>query len=313
MKLLLPDALPLNPSLPSDVDVVRYSVRDRLPAQYHDAEAIVLWSISPRWLKQASQDLTAVRWVQTLTAGADAVVAAGFRSEAVITTGVGLHDGPVAEHALGLILAAARRLDLALDAQRAHRWATELTLNQPLGNTERFTMVAGSRIVIWGFGGIGQRLASYLAPLGAEVIGVAQSAGTRAGFPVVTAAELPDILPSTDVLVNILPATPETAGIVDADILAQLPRKAWLVNVGRGATVDEAALRTALWDGVIAGAALDVTAAEPLPVDDLIWDAPNLIHTPHSAGGRPQGSEALIEANLTALRAGEPLRNTVSR
>ena len=313
MKLLLPDALPLDPTLPEDVELVRYSVRDRLPAEHHDADAIVLWSISPRWLRQASQDLASVRWVQTLTAGADAVVDAGFRPEAVLTTGVGLHDGPVAEHALGLILAAARRFDLAFDAQRERRWATELTLNQPLGNAERFTMVAGSRIVIWGFGGIGQRLASYLAPLGAEVIGVAQSAGSRAGFPVVTAAELPEILPSTDVLVNILPATPATAGIVGTEILAQLPRRAWLVNVGRGATVDETALRTALWDGVIAGAALDVTAAEPLPADDPLRDAPNLLHTPHSAGGRPQGSEELIEANLAALRAGEPLRNTVER
>ena len=114
--------------------------------------------------------------------------------------------------------------------------------------------VDGARVVVWGFGGIGQRLAAHLRALGADVVGVAQSAGERAGCPVVTPSSVPDVLPGADVLVNILPATSATAGVVDAATLALLPRKAWFVNVGRGATVDEDALRTALWDGVIAGA-----------------------------------------------------------
>lgn len=313
MKLLLPDAMPLDLDLPDGVETVLYSVRDPLPPEHHDADAIVLWSISPRWLKRAATDLHAVRWAQTLTAGTDVLEQAGFGDDVVLTSGTGLHDGPVAEHALALILAAARRLDVAAEAVRTHRWARELTVDQPLDNAERFTMIDGARVVVWGFGGIGQRLAAHLRALGADVVGVAQSAGERAGFPVVTPSSLPDVLPGADVLVNILPATSATATVVDAETLALLPRKAWFVNVGRGATVDEDALRTALWDGVIAGAALDVTATEPLPEQDPLWDAPNLILTPHSAGGRPLGSEELIQANVAALLAGEELRNVVTR
>lgn len=313
MKLLLPDSFPLNPDLPAEVEVIRYSGRDPIPAEHHDADAVVLWSLSTRWMARAAQDLTAVRWVQTLSAGTDAVEAAGFRPEATLTSGNGLHDGPVAEHALGLILAAARRLDIALDAQRSQRWATELTRAQPLDNAERFTLIRGARVVIWGFGGIGQRLAGYLRAMGADVVGIAQSAGERAGFPVVTADDLAQVLAEADVLVNILPATEATTGVIDAAVLAQLPRKAWLVNVGRGATVDQDALRTALWDGVIAGAALDVTTPEPLPATDPLWKAPNLILTPHSAGGRPLGAEELVAENVAALLAGRPLRNAIER
>lgn len=313
MKILLPDSLPLDPVLPDEVTPVRYSVREPIPAEHRDAEAIVLWSISPRWLRQAAVDLPHLRLVQTLTAGTDAVEAAGFGTDIVLTSGVGLHDIPVAEHALALVLAAARRLDLAAQALAERRWATELAIPQPLDNATRFGLVHGARVVIWGFGGIGQRLARYLEPMGAHVVGVARSAGERDGFEVVTADNLPRVLADADVLVNVLPASPETARVVDTAVLAALPRKAWLVNVGRGATVDEGALLDALRAGTIAGAALDVTTTEPLPADDPLWDAPNLILTPHSAGGRPLGSEALVEHNVRALLAGEELRNVVSR
>jgi phosphoglycerate dehydrogenase-like enzyme len=86
-----------------------------------------------------------------------------------------------------------------------------------------------------------------------------------------------------------------------------------VVNVGRGATVDEAALVAALADGTIAGAALDVTAREPLPPESPLWEAPNLLLTPHAAGGRPVGADELISANVAALLAGEELRNVVAR
>ena len=121
------------------------------------------------------------------------------------------------------------------------------------------------------------------------------------------------VLPTADVLVNILPTAPATDRVVDARRLALLPRKAWLVNVGRGSTVDEDALVEALRAGELAGAALDVTRTEPLPVDSPLWDLPNVIITPHGAGGRPLGAAALIAANALALRRGEPLTNVVDR
>jgi phosphoglycerate dehydrogenase-like enzyme len=246
-------------------------------------------------------------------AGPDTLVAAGFAPAVALASGRGLHDGPVAEHALALVLAAARRLDLARDAQRAHRWATELGGVQSDRTDAVFRTLDGAHVVIWGFGSIAHRLAPLLSALGARVTGVASTAGERAGFPVVTDSELPDLLPTADVLVSLLPALPTTRGALTADLLARLPRHAWFVNVGRGATVDEPALLAALRDGTLAGAALDVFTTEPLPEDSPWWRAPNLILTPHAAGGRPQHAEELIEANLEALRTGAPLRNPVSR
>lgn len=313
MKLLIPTTLPLSLTVPAGVEVVRYTADGPIPPEHRDAEGIVLWAAAAAWMAQAARDLPRLRWVQSLAAGTDAVEAAGFRAEAVLCSGAGLHDVTVAEHTLGLILAAARRLDVAVRAVQEHRWASELSVNQPLDNATSFGIVRGSRIVIWGFGGIGRTLAGYLRALGAEVVGVARSPRDDDGVRVVTAEDLPVELATADVLVDILPATPATAGIVNAEVLGMLPRRAWLVNVGRGATVDQVALATALREGVIAGAALDVTTPEPLPPGDPLWDAPNLILTPHSAGGRPLGGEALIEANLAAVLAGAPLRNVVGR
>jgi phosphoglycerate dehydrogenase-like enzyme len=141
---------------------------------------------------------------------------------------------------------------------------------------------------------------------------VAQSAGERHGFPVVTAAALPTLLPTADVLINILPASDSTRRIVDQEVLGLLPAHAWLVNVGRGATVDEEALLAALRSGRLAGAALDVFETEPLPATSALWDEPNVLITPHAAGGRPLGAAERIRSNYEALEAGRPLSHVVS-
>jgi phosphoglycerate dehydrogenase-like enzyme len=143
------------------------------------------------------------------------------------------------------------------------------------------------------------------------VIGVARTPRADGAYTVVD--DVDAVLPQADVLVNILPTAPATDRALDARRLALLPRTAWLVNVGRGSTVDEDALVDALRDGGLAGAALDVTRTEPLPVDSPLWDLPNVILTPHAAGGRPLGAAALIAANARALQRGEPLTNVVER
>jgi phosphoglycerate dehydrogenase-like enzyme len=230
----------------------------------------------------------------------------------VITSGAGLHDKTVAEHTLALVLAAARRLNLLVRAQIGHRWAAELGGLQPVRDTSNFRTLRDAHVVIWGFGGIAATLAPLLAALGARVTGVAQSAGERHGFPVVTAAALPTLLPTADVLINILPASDSTRRIVDQEVLGLLPSHAWLVNVGRGATVDEEALLAALRSGRLAGAALDVFETEPLPAASALWDEPNVLITPHAAGGRPLGAAERIRSNYEALEAGRPLSHVVS-
>src|SRR4051812_40187369 len=246
MKLLLPDSIDLDVALPDGVHSVVYAIDEPVPDDHLDAEALVVWGNPPVPLRDAARRLTRLRWVQTLAAGPDAVLQAGFAPDVVITGGTGLHDVTVAEHALALTLAAARRLNLLVRAQIGHRWAEELGGRQSVHEPGNFRTLRGARVVVWGFGGIAATLAPYLAALGARVTGVARAAGTRHGFPVVTADRLPELLPDTDVLINILPATPDTDRAVDAAVLGLLPRHAWLINVGRGSTVDEAALLDAI-------------------------------------------------------------------
>ena len=114
-------------------------------------------------------------------------------------------------------------------------------------------------------------------------------------------------------LINILPATPDIARIVDARVLGLLPAHAWLINVGRGHTVDEDALLAALRSNRLAGAALDVFETEPLPPTSGLWDEPNILISPHAAGGRPLGAADRIRENLDALLAGRPLTHVVAR
>ncbi|MEU4422026.1 phosphoglycerate dehydrogenase [Actinoplanes sp. NPDC024001] len=312
MKVLLPDTVALDPDLPAGTVAITYDVRRPVPDEHTDAEVLVVWGNPPEALSEAATRLKSLRWVQTLAAGPDAVLAAGFGPDVLITAGLGLHDQTVAEHTLALVLAAARRLNLLVRAQIGHRWAGELGGLQPVDDPGAFRTLRGATVVIWGFGGIAATLAPLLAALGADVTGVARSAGTRHGFPVVTEEAFAELLPRTDVLISILPATPATTRVLDAGVLAQLQPHAWVVNVGRGSTLDEVALLNAIRSGRLAGTALDVFATEPLGAESPLWDEPNIIISPHAAGGRPVGASELITANVAAFRAGQPLRNLVS-
>jgi phosphoglycerate dehydrogenase-like enzyme len=318
VKILVPGNVPFDivPDLDDPADVaVPYAMREPIPDEHLDAEAIVTWSTPQPVLEDAARRLTGLRWVQTLSAGPDAALAAGFAPEVVISSGRGLHDSTVAEHALALVLATVRRIDRSLAAQRDHVWERGLGKEQASAEAGRTFTLDGARVTIWGFGSIAQRLAPLLAALGARVTGVASTAGERAGFPVVDEPGLAELLPATDVLVSVLPATEETKHALDADRLALLPAHARFVNVGRGATVDEAALVDALASGRLAGAALDVTETEPLPAESPLWDAPNVIITPHVAGGRPQQAQQFLTEQVRAWRSGGPqaLCNVVER
>jgi phosphoglycerate dehydrogenase-like enzyme len=315
VKILVPDTIQLDLAglrkADAELDPVGYRVAEPIPDEHVDAEVLVAWSNPPGPLADAARRLTKLRWVQDLAAGPGVTLQAGFPAEVVITSGRSLHDRTVAEHALALTLAAARHLHVAVRAQIGHRWAPEIGGLQPHDNAQGFTTLRDANVVIWGFGGIARTLAPLYTALGADVVGVARTPRTDGPYRVVD--DVDAVLPTADVLVNILPTAPATDRVVDARRLALLPRKAWLVNVGRGSTVDEDALVDALRAGELAGAALDVTRTEPLPVDSPLWDLPNVIITPHGAGGRPLGAAALVAANALALRRGEPLTNVVDR
>jgi phosphoglycerate dehydrogenase-like enzyme len=311
--VLLPTTVAMPDSTPAGTRYVPYDPYTPLPDELLDAEVLGVWGNPDPQLADAARRMRKLQLVQLFSAGSDNAVRAGFDAGVVIASGRGLHDRPVAEHALTLVLAAARRLHRAFAAQRDHEWATDIGGLQPEPSPGVFSTLRGADVVIWGFGSIGRTLAPHLTALGATVTGAARSARQEGPVTVIDESDLLARLPDTDVLIMILPSTPATRGALDAEKLAALPRHAWVVNVGRGDAVDEPALMGALRAKQIAGAALDVTTIEPLPADSPLWDTPNLIITPHAAGGRPLGAADLLAENLTALLAGRPLRNVVDR
>ncbi|WP_167051798.1 NAD(P)-dependent oxidoreductase [Salinibacterium sp. ZJ77] len=313
MKLLIPDTVEFALDPIDGVQIIEYQAAERLPVEHEDAEALVAWGNSDAWLSDVAQRLTRLRWVQTLSAGTDQMIASGFAPQVAITSGRSLQNPGVAEHALALALAGARRIHTLTRAQLGHRWAAEIGGRQPIRDPERVTTLRDAHVVVWGFGSIAQTLAPMLTALGSRVTGVARSAGERGGYPVIAEADVDSILPSADVLIMIMPSTPQTRHLLNAKRLALLSHRTWVVNVGRGTTIDEAALIDALRAERIAGAALDVTEIEPLPLSSPLWDLPNVIITPHTAGGRPVGAADLVRDNAIALRDGQPLANTIAR
>ncbi|MDN6429314.1 MAG: D-2-hydroxyacid dehydrogenase [Propionibacterium sp.] len=301
MKILVTDMTPLGAmDLPEGVLALPFDERRRVPEQHRDAEALVVWGQNPD-LESFFADLPHLRWVQTLQAGPDRIMAAGLPEDVIITNGVHFHDVTVAEHALALALANLRRLPECLEAQHEHRWASELGGIQPLRPKGRVTTLWESNVVVWGFGAIGQTIAQRFSAVGAHVTGIAHTSGKRAGFTVLAVGDADEALRGADVLVMVLPTRPDTHHILDARVLDLLPDHAQVVNVGRGSTVDEGALAAALSEGRLGAAALDVAEVEPLPADSPLWDAPRILITPHGAGGRPVGVEERVSHNVRAL------------
>ncbi len=290
-----------------------YDPRDPIPGEHYDATVLVAWGNSDNHLKHAASHLHSLQWVQTLAAGADSVLGAGFGEGVIVSSGRSLHNLPVAEHALALVLAAARRLHTVIRAQIGHRWAEEVGGVQPEHNPDVFTTLRGARVLIWGFGGIARTITPHLLALGATVVGVGRSKRVESGFAIVSNDELADELPRADVLLMILPATGETYHALNAERIALLQPRAWVINVGRGSTINEQALMQALKEKRIGGAALDVTEIEPLPVSSELWDQANLIITPHAAGGRPLGASELVRENLDRFKSSRKLLNLIER
>ncbi|KAI1284076.1 D-isomer specific 2-hydroxyacid dehydrogenase [Xylaria sp. FL0933] len=313
MKLLYPTSLKLDvASLEGfSASLHPYDVKSTIPEDLIDAEILITWTNSAENLRDAAQRMKNLRWIQSLAAGPNDVLSAGFPSSVTVTTGSGLHDRTVAEHTLGLLLTAARRFDEMRDYQVQRKWASHLGGPQPDRPKDRFTTLRDARVLIWGYGNIAKTLAPHLKLLGATVRGVARSAGVREGTEIYAEDKLPELLPQTDALVMILPGSEATKNALNAERLKLLPKHAWVVNVGRGTSIDEDALADALDEGEIGGAALDVFVKEPLPAESRLYSTKNTIISPHAAGGRPQDAEALIAYNLRRFLAGQELKNVI--
>ncbi|MET8985512.1 2-hydroxyacid dehydrogenase [Nonomuraea wenchangensis] len=242
--------------------------------------------------------MTSLRLVQTVTAGVEPY-RPHMPAGTLLCNARGVHDAGTAEWAVGAMIAVLREFPGFADAQRRGEWTYHHT-----------GVLADSTVLIVGYGSIGAALERRLEGFEVEVVRVARTA--REG--VHGMAELPALLPRADVVVLLVPSTPDTAGMVDAAFLGRMRDGAVLVNAARGSVVDTDALVAELRTGRVR-AALDVTAPEPLPEGHPLWSAPGVFITPHVAGSTPASERRmlrLIRAQLGRYRAGEDLDNVIT-
>lgn len=253
-----------------------------------------------------------LRWFQQWGAGADGLLRHPGVAERdfLITTASGVHAIPISEQIIGMLLMFARGLHHAARAQSQREW-------RRMQRAELFEL-AGKTMLIIGVGAIGARTAALASALGMRVEGIRRrSSHPVDGVEAMYAPEqLHERLAHADVVVLTVPLSRATEGMIGAAELRAMKPTAYLINIGRGGTVDEPALVEALAAQSIAGAALDVFAEEPLPASSPLWGMQNVIITAHYAGVTPRYDEramAIFLDNLRRYRSGAPLRNQVDR
>jgi phosphoglycerate dehydrogenase-like enzyme len=257
-----------------------------------------------------------LRWVQSPAAGVGNLMFPELlASDVIVTTARGIRARSIAEHVLGVTIALARELPVAIRAQAGHEWAQD----RLEGERSRVRILQGSRMGIVGLGAIGLEVARIAVPFGFRVTAIRR----RPTRPVPDGIEavwmpdrLADLLALSDVVVLSLPQTPETKQLIGRRELKVIKRGAILVNVARGKLIDDDALVEALRDGRVAGAALDVFAREPLEASSPYWDLPHVLITPHTAGAMPDYWTRLVDLfsdNLRRFERGDPLMNVVDK
>ena len=265
--------------------------------------------LSKRWPAEAMKLTSELRWVQAGTAGVDHLVRSDLPGRGVIiTNSSGAHGDPISELILSHMLAFATGLNRAIRAQGERRY-----IQKEVSQT-KFELVEQTLCVV-GLGDIGGTLARKADALGMHVIGV-----RRSNKPVVGVAQifppkqLTTALGQADHVALCLPLTNDTRHFIGAEELRAMRSTAYIYNVGRGASIDEAALVHALQTGVIAGAGLDVTDPEPVPAASPLWEMPNVILSQHTSGMSPHNPRRVTElfaANLKRYLAGEPLHQLI--
>jgi phosphoglycerate dehydrogenase-like enzyme len=255
-----------------------------------------------------------LKWVQLAGDGIDYLHGKPLLSSDIIVTNARLFAGPIAEYAIATMVMLTRLLPKALrEFQVERRW--------PRDHWSEYAgaELAGKTLAILGYGSIGRQLARVALAMDMQVIGTRRSVRAPSledGVTIYPPETQAAVMARADFVVVCLPLTPETVGAIGDAELRQMKRSAYLIAVGRGRVIDEAALLRSLREGWIAGAALDVFAERPPPTDSPLFDLPNVILTPHMSGISANYSErmsALFCDNLARYLAGEPLLSVVDK
>jgi phosphoglycerate dehydrogenase-like enzyme len=288
---------------------VEVRTAEDLARQLPEADVLV---VSMMWRNELADIAPRLRFIQSISAGTDQYDKALLRERGIRLAGAaGVNAQAVAEHAMALILALARRLPEARDNQRARHWRG--MIGDLAGREDQLT---GKTLLIVGMGRIGARLARLAKAFDMRVVATRRDPGSgAAGADAVYGTDrLRELLGQADIVALTCPLTPATERLIDAAALAAVKPGAHLVNVARGRVVDEPALVQALQEGRLAAAGLDVTWEEPLPAASPLWALPNVLLTPHTAGETRRYEDGVIDLlleNLDRLARGEALVNEV--
>ncbi len=294
------------------LQIVHFDQYDDAENDIADSEVLFTASLHPdQFLRMKS-----LRWIHAASAAVHQFLFPELvRSDVILTNSSEVHAPVVAEHVMALLFAVAKKIPLAVRSQTEHTWAQEAVWKEAPKPME----VAGSTLGLIGLGSIGRHVARMASSLGMKVIAVREHPGKEkpAGVDAVYAtSEIDRLLEQADFVAMAAPLTPATGGLMNAERLSKMKPNAYLINVGRGAQVDESALAETLRSRKIAGAALDVFEKEPLPSDSPLWTFDNLLITPHSAGITDKlwfRHYELFSDNLRRYLAGKPLRSVVSK
>lgn len=273
--------------------------------QAADAE-VAFSGNNPRRVRQLLDATPKLRWYHTVSAGVENMPLPELAERGIVlTNNSGSYDIQIAEHLIAFVFAASRQLHRYHDNQRASEW-----------KAEAHHELRDATIVVYGMGSIGSEIARLASAIGMRVIGVRRKPGApTAGVErVVSAGQLTEIVGEADYLAIAAPLTEATRGAISREVISRMKPSAWIMNIARGAIVDEPAMIEALQQKRIGGAALDVFTTEPLPRESPLWKLENVIITPHHSGSSPRAGErtlALFAENLRRYKAGEPLMNRV--
>jgi D-2-hydroxyacid dehydrogenase (NADP+) len=259
--------------------VVHLPDYERLPQELPDTDIFVGASLRPEQFQHARK----LKWIHSTAVGVSQLMYSELRSSGVILTNPsGILSALMAEHTVGLMIALARHFPDSVRYQDRARWSQIEVSSQPGPLTE----LNGQLLLIVGYGSIGREIARRARAFDMRVWGVTRSGKGDATHTekILPIAQLEDALPHADYIVLSAPDTQETQKLLGPAQIAKMKPGAKLINVGRGSLLDEAALIGALETGTLSGAALDVTATEPLPAESPLWKTPNLFITPHTSG-----------------------------
>jgi phosphoglycerate dehydrogenase-like enzyme len=271
-------------------------------------DVLLMWDFFSTALKDAFGSADRLEWVHAAAAGVDSLLFDELvDSPVTVTNARGIFDRPIAEFVLSYILMHAKSSIGSLDDQAAKKWNRRSTRD-----------IAGTKALIVGTGAIGRGIARLLKAVDIDVTGAGSRArsGDADFGEVIDSATLPEHVAGFDWVIDIAPLTEKTERLIGAEAFAAMDDTAVFINVGRGDTVDTDALVTALRDGQIGGAGLDVFDEEPLPAGHPLWSMDNVIITPHMSGDTDGWRMRLAEqfhALFEAYLAGEQFPHTVDK